>query len=77
MAFYRLNMLTIALELAKFDPTYGDIAFKFSETDETVISTPLEPVWRTMTMMSLDGSAFGRSFEENFALIVNIIHWHQ
>ena len=31
MAMYCLNMLAIALELARFDPTYQDVATKFAE----------------------------------------------
>jgi hypothetical protein len=31
MAFYALNMLNMALELAKHNPTYEDIASKFFE----------------------------------------------
>lgn len=31
MAFYCLNMLSIALELAKHNPVYEDIASKFFE----------------------------------------------
>jgi hypothetical protein len=36
MAFYCLNMLSIALELAKHNPVYEDIASKFFEVSPTV-----------------------------------------
>lgn len=38
MAFYCANLLSIALELTAFDPSYEDIAYKFVEHFTTIVS---------------------------------------
>jgi hypothetical protein len=38
MAFYCLNMLNMALELAKHNPVYEDIASKFFEVSAVAIA---------------------------------------